>query len=290
MVTTLTTAQPLSDVSPTLLFGQVNDQAWRWLHLEAREQCPFLRDYLPSLPPEALQAGIATCSGDVALAQGFEAYELFKRLLGEHGRPLKASDAVLDFGCGWGRIIRYFVRDVEPENLWGIDINDAAIEACRETNRWARFEQINPFPPSRFEDGTFDLIYAFSVFSHLSEECHLAWLEEFERILKPEGVFISTTLPRHFIEKAGEYAREDPESLAEWKKHAAESFSPPDEFLAVYDRGEYCFAPISGAGEHFGFACISRRYMRERWTRHFVLRDRFHWPRLGQTIMVCSKR
>jgi SAM-dependent methyltransferase len=279
----------LNDVSPAALFGHIDDQTWRWLHLEAREQCPFLGDYLPSLPPDELQAQIASLSGDAALRHGFEAYELFKRLAGDYRHPLEPSDAVLDFGCGWGRIIRFFIRDVEPENLWGIDVDEIALEACRDTNRWARFEHVDSMPPSHFDDGTFDLIYAFSVFSHLSEECHLAWLKEFERILKRGGVFVSTTLSRHLIEQSEDYASHDLESLPPWQRHLAEAFSPPDEFLALYDRGDYCFAPITGTGEHYGLACIPETYVRRHWARRFQVRQFFTSDPLGQVVIVSTK-
>jgi SAM-dependent methyltransferase len=281
---------PLSDVSPPALFGRLDDQTWGWLHLEARAQCPFLADYLPSLPPDALQSGITATSGSVALAHGFEIYELFKRLLREHGHSLEPSEAVLDFGCGWGRVMRYFIRDVEPGNLWGVDVSGTAIEACRETNRWGRFEQIAPLPPCRFGDGTFDLVYAYSVFSHLSEESHLAWLEEFERLLKPGGVFLASTLSRSFIEGCGELARQNTESLSNWMKDAVESFPSSDESLAAYDRGEYCFGAISGADEHFGNTCIPERYVRQRWEQHFVVRDYLLKPGVAQAIIVCSRR
>ena len=39
----------------------------------------------------------------------------------EHG-PL------LDFGCGWGRVIRYFLKDVDPGHLMGTDHNAENID------------------------------------------------------------------------------------------------------------------------------------------------------------------
>ena len=42
-----------------------------------------------------------------------------------------------------------------------------------------RFEVTPILPPTRFPDGHFDVIYLYSVFSHLSEAAHLAWLREF---------------------------------------------------------------------------------------------------------------
>jgi SAM-dependent methyltransferase len=278
----------LRDVPPVRLFGRADFQAWRWLHLEGREQCPFLAEYLPSVPPEALQASITGAYfGREGLEHGHDTYLVIQNELNKHAHPLKPSAAVLDFGCGWGRIIRFFTRDVEPQNLWGLDIWEPGIQACRETNRWARFEQNEPLPPTQFDDGTFDLIYSYSVFSHLAEEPHLTWLEELERILKPSGLFVSTTLTREYAEMCGELARRDPESLPEWERLAAESLPQPDEFLAAYDRGEYCFSPVATAQETLGITCIPEEYVRRRWSQYFEVRDYFTGP--GQAFITCRK-
>jgi len=53
------------------------------------------------------------------------------------------------------------------------------------------FAVIDAVPPLPFPDGTFDLIYAISVFTHITT--HWAgWLLELHGLLRPEGVFIAT--------------------------------------------------------------------------------------------------
>jgi hypothetical protein len=37
-------------------------------------------------------------------------------------------------------------------------------------------------PPLDFRDGLFDLVYSFSVFSHLEKELEMRWLQELERV------------------------------------------------------------------------------------------------------------
>jgi len=55
-------------------------------------------------------------------------------------------------------------------------------------------------PPVEFPAGFFDIIYAYSVFSHLNEDTHLKWIEEFSRILKAGGLLLVTTQARRFID------------------------------------------------------------------------------------------
>ena len=115
------------------------------------------------------------------------------------GRPIDPERVVLDFGCGWGRMTRFFLKDVRPENLHGADVSPSLVALCRESIPSCPFWLIDPMPPSTFDRDTFDVIYAYSVFSHLSERAHLRWIGEFARILKPGGVLLVTTRGRDFI-------------------------------------------------------------------------------------------
>jgi SAM-dependent methyltransferase len=52
-----------------------------------------------------------------------------------------------------------------------------------------------PDPPLGLEHGTFDLIWAVSVFTHLTDNS-LHWLVELHRLLKPDGLLIATYMGR----------------------------------------------------------------------------------------------
>ncbi len=62
----------------------------------------------------------------------------------------------------------------------------------RDSVSSAEFKQNRPLPPLDYRDEMFDLVYAVSVFTHLSEEFQLPWLDELKRILKPNGVLLAT--------------------------------------------------------------------------------------------------
>ena len=84
-------------------------------------------------------------------------------------------------------------------NLWGCDPVPEMIQLCEVQNKWASFKLINPNPPTSFPSNHFDMIYSFSVFSHLSEDFHFKVLNEIKRILKPGGIYMTTTRNRNFI-------------------------------------------------------------------------------------------
>src|SRR5262249_43220439 len=53
-------------------------------------------------------------------------------------------------------------------------------------------------PPLDFESAKFDVIYAFSVLTHMPADLQAAWMREFRRILKPRGHLIFSTHGQYY--------------------------------------------------------------------------------------------
>jgi SAM-dependent methyltransferase len=106
---------------------------------------------------------------------------------------------VLDFGCGAGRVLRHFAPEADTAEFWGCDIHRPSI-AWLEQNLSPPF---HPFvcderPGLPQDDGTFDLIYAISVYTHLTEDW-AGWLLEHHRVLADGGLLFSTFLGEGMI-------------------------------------------------------------------------------------------
>ena len=121
------------------------------------------------------------------------------------------TGSVLDIGCGSGRMARHFLDYIErPGRYVGMDIQKPFIEWCNEHLGGANgaFEfhhqdiyngSYNPegvtkaseyrFP---FEDGSFDAVILYSVFTHLLPEDAANYMREIARLLKPGGRCYST--------------------------------------------------------------------------------------------------
>jgi ubiquinone/menaquinone biosynthesis C-methylase UbiE len=260
------------------LFGDVENEFWFWMNTEGLRFSPRLRKFLPSMPDETIQRNFTGAAGDVTLREAFHFYAFVNRCMQECGKSVAACENILDFGCGWGRIIRFFLKDLEGSRLWGMDCYVAALDAARETNRWCRFEQIDPMPPISLADSMFDLIYCFSVFSHVSEDAHERWLVEFHRLLKPGGMFLATTRGRDFIEYCARLRDEQrKQALQPFSLGASQSFLETEKCLADYDNGEFCHSAVYGGGildkSFFGETAIPKTYVLERWTKHFKFVD-----------------
>jgi SAM-dependent methyltransferase len=102
----------------------------------------------------------------------------------------------MDFGCGAGRTLRHFVEEAEHAEIWGVDIDAPSIAWLRETlSPPLHLLQNGANPPLQFESGSFDLVWALSVFTHLTDNS-LPWLLELHRLLKEGGLLVATYMGR----------------------------------------------------------------------------------------------
>lgn len=111
------------------------------------------------------------------------------------GRPLDGA-SVLDFGCGYGRIARLLYYFTDPANLMGVDPWDQSIAVCRESGLGENF-RLSEWLPSGLpvDSRAFDLIFAFSVFTHLSQRATLQTLQACRKYIRDDGLLTITTRP-----------------------------------------------------------------------------------------------
>ncbi len=113
-------------------------------------------------------------------------------LLGTIGKDVYSFNNILDFGCGSGRVIRYFASHPPTCHFTGTDIDAEMINWAKKNLPIADFDQNGPYPPLKYKDGSFDLIYGISVFTHLNEEMQFMWLKELKRVSAKNGVLVLT--------------------------------------------------------------------------------------------------
>jgi SAM-dependent methyltransferase len=185
----------------------------------------------PPLPPRRLMVRVAgTADADWFLRSGRAAYDAIAAAV-----PLERVGAVLDFGCGCGRVTRYW--DAFPGEIAGCDLNVDAVEWCRVNLPFARFDQNGLEPPLLYDDESFDLVYALSVFTHLTAELQLVWRDELRRVLRPGGFLLATTHGRSYLPRleAGERTRfERGELVVRWGDVAGTNLCSayhPEEYL-----------------------------------------------------------
>jgi SAM-dependent methyltransferase len=100
---------------------------------------------------------------------------------------------VLDFGCSSGRVVRVLAAGY-PDTRWlGCDPNAEAIAWASEHLPAVDFFVSEDSPPLPLAEGSLDLVYAISIWSHFEPTLGLRWFEEMHRILRPGGHLVVTT-------------------------------------------------------------------------------------------------
>ncbi len=118
---------------------------------------------------------------------------------------LAANDRVLDIGCGNGRVAEQLAPFLKDGGSYvGFDISKAGIQACRRRFRrraHMRFEHLDVWNGEYNEtgkvaeadtvfpaaDGSIDLAFATSVFTHMRMPAVRRYLAESARVLRPGG-------------------------------------------------------------------------------------------------------
>lgn len=144
---------------------------------------------LPIPPGELIYLVAANRRPDWFVASGVSSAQTIREAAMRAGRPLESCNAILDFGCGVGRIIRHLA---DVKGLHGTDYNPDLIAWCRRHLTFADF-QVNTLTGGLpYKSENFDLIYSYSVFTHLGEELQHFWMKEMFRVLKPGGLLYLT--------------------------------------------------------------------------------------------------
>jgi SAM-dependent methyltransferase len=226
----------------TLFFSASRKTKKIWLRIENR-----LQGGIP-LPSSQLMCYVQG-SDDVAgfLKGGMLAATSMRDILARNGIDFHSFHAILDFGCGSGRVMRHF-RDLGPHRLYGTDYNPPLIDWCRRHFDFAEF-RVNAIDSRLdFEDEKFDFIYALSVFTHLSENLQAFWMAELTRVLRRGGYLFMTTHGEYFFKDL--LSEEDRRRVA---------------------RGEVVVTTVQRAGENACGAYHPKSYVVNKLARHLRL-------------------
>jgi SAM-dependent methyltransferase len=145
------------------------------------------------LPPEELRFLVAgSTDAEEFIALGAAGFQALVDILAKYELEPAKMDGILDFGCGCGRVLRHW-QGRATKRLAGCDYNPALLDWCKENLAWADFSVNSLKPPLEFADASFDLVYAFSVFTHWPERLQFAWMRELGRVLRPGGHLVMST-------------------------------------------------------------------------------------------------
>lgn len=183
--------------------SEPNQQVWKLLRrLDSDSTIPLPAAHLRKRVHGDDDPGAFELIGKLVSADLYRALESASIELDKRSR-------VLDFGCGCGRVIKYFSKLYDKSELHGSDIDQEAIAWCQEhLSHRAKFGVNAAWPPLPFPNEFFDFVYSISLFTHLPEELQFALLDDLRRITKRHGYLILSVHGRELFESASEAAKE----------------------------------------------------------------------------------
>jgi SAM-dependent methyltransferase len=164
----------------------------RLTSLRARGAPADAGDGLPVPPPRLIVRVAGTPDPRWFIEGGRLAADAIRGALGRQGVDVGDLAGILDFGCGCGRVTRNWAG-LNGTRVAGTDMSAAAVAWCRANLPFARFEVNSLEPPLPFEDASFDVAYALSVFTHLPVDLQERWIGELERVTRPGGLVLLST-------------------------------------------------------------------------------------------------
>jgi SAM-dependent methyltransferase len=171
-----------------------------------------------------------------------------ERCLEAAGGSFDEEERWLDFGCGYGRVIRFLVQRVMPERVYASDVVKEGVDFC-----CSEFGVHAVYSGSDLENVSlppFDFIYAISVLSHLNEHNSAFFLQRLGESLVPNGIVLFTT--------HGQWSLEHPE----W--YGDEFRARRAQIAHAVAADGMCFLPYRHLGvTDYGVAWHSREYIEE---------------------------
>jgi SAM-dependent methyltransferase len=235
-------------------------------HVESKDVDYVASDGLP-VPPLDMIFLVTGTREPVRFVEGAKArsHQGMVDALTSNGLDLNGFEAILDFGCGCGRIIRHWKYLSKPR-LYGTDYNPALIEWCQNNLPFAEFKVNRLEPPLDYSDGQFDFVFCGSVFTHFSETLQFAWLRELRRVLRPRGYLMITT--------HGEY----------YATHL------PEDLRQRFQDGFHVVIHEENAGQNACGAYHSEKYIRHTLTTDYELVDFIPQGWHTQDLVLLRKR
>ena len=179
----------------------------------------------------------------------------YESILNRHDLSLYGFSSILDFGCGSGRLTQYLSRLAPHAQVYGCDVDNDAVAECQHGSPSAHVSITNTMPPFGYDDGQFDLIMSYSVFTSLPEPNHIAWLRELARTLRPGGVMLHTTHSYEYLKRSTVFS---PEALPKYRfPETVERF--------IQSGCDYYYALEDPEKPGYGLAIISKEYVTTQW-------------------------
>lgn len=160
---------------------------------------PSLSRILPRMASESVQKEWTGTSGVELLKTSIAFMRVLESASIRHTGKSIQGRRVLDFGCGYGRLVRLLYYYTGPENIYAADAWDTSLSYLRNDGVIANVIQTPDLPQTI--DCQVDIAYSFSVLTHTSRDATQAILRAVRTAVPKGGLFIATIRPIEIWER-----------------------------------------------------------------------------------------
>jgi hypothetical protein len=229
------------------------------LMVQPSVEFPAMAEYLPKMPHQDIQtryngrANLQLLPSSVAFMESV--CYAYTRI---YGRQFPVGGKILDYGFGWGRLIRMAYWMTDQDSIYGLDPQQTSIDICNACNVAAHLKRCDEIPTTLpVEDDFFDLAISFSVFTHLSFPAADAVLKALRRHVVDNSLLVITIRPIEFWDHYKAMGRiSDAEYDLLRKRHHNDGFA--------YIPLKKGWGKVDGE-VHFGDTSISLEFIRSHW-------------------------
>jgi 2-polyprenyl-3-methyl-5-hydroxy-6-metoxy-1,4-benzoquinol methylase len=200
--------------------------------------------FLPKPTPDEIQKRWTGSSGVKLLAQSLAFMRATESLYARFRHQSLRDKTILDYGCGWGRLLRLALHYTDSQNLIGADAWDVSLQFCRDAEIPATLMKIDARATTLPPMPQIDLAYCFSVLTHLPEDVARSVLAAVRRVIPGGGLFIFTFRPIEY-----------------WDHHQDFTFSRRDALKQQHREDGFAYQPIGKPDAIYGDTSISHAYL-----------------------------
>lgn len=257
------------------LFASIPLDVFALLLFERPSEYPNLNSFFPRMASEERQREWVGNAGLPLMLESTAFIRTVTEKVAKHVHTPLALSNVLDYGFGWGRLLRLMHKYVPERQLYGFDPWQPIVAEARSLGVRGNLEVV-PEYPSELPGPKFNLIYAFSIFTHLSERCHLAVLGAFHGALADDGIVVLTVRPSSYWQHK---KRPTTPELERSMRETGFAFDPHAKLKPAPD-GEV----------PYGDTTISPSYVAQHWQQFELLDVDVDGLSPEQIILVLRKR
>lgn len=184
------------------------------------------------------------------LSSGLSGLRCIRRSLAVAGIEPGPDFAILDFPCGFGRVLRFLNVAYPDAQITAAELDPEAVAFCETQFSALPMHSIEEVDSLEF-GRRFDLIWCGSLLTHVDEAAAVGILRFFRRHLRDGGLCVFTT---------------HGDLIARWLRVGRVDYGLPDHAIAAmletFDDGAYAYANYPGM-ESYGISLVDPARMRQ---------------------------